>query len=346
MVKNFILSALIFKSLITSSVAAPFEITVIDSAVDFTHEYLKKNQSPYGVFDVHMNKPLDETKRRLLSFFGEYTHATHVAGIIASHLSDGQINNALINSAYFIKVGTKVNEEAFNKLENYLNDVDPRIANLSIAEQYKFAIEHTIKEKNITAEDEPSSILSAHEKIMEIFNTHMSEQNQYWIELFNNFPNTLFVIAAGNDSRLLSSRIYQTEKLPKTWKSYKEKLLAGKIPGFKSLVAQINLPNTITVGSFEGSELTLSNFSNYGNQFVDILADGDKINSTLPDGKWGLNSGTSMAAPQVTGLAASILENQLNLSVKQLKKAIYRRAKKSTAFEDYSEDGRYLINEK
>lgn len=53
----------------TTLLAAPFEVTVIDSAVDFTHEHLAKYQSDYGVYDIHMNKPLDETKRRLLRFF-------------------------------------------------------------------------------------------------------------------------------------------------------------------------------------------------------------------------------------------------------------------------------------
>ena len=169
----------------------------------------------------------------------------------------------------------------------------------------------------------------------------MNEQNKFWINLFQNFPETLFVIAAGNDSRVLSSTQYQTEMLPKTWEKYKENLLAGKIPGFKSLVAQIKLPNTITVGSYVGEKLERSSFSNYGNQFVDIMADGDEIRSTLPEGKWGLNSGTSMAAPQITALAATILENDLSLSVAQLKEIIFSKTKTTAKFKEFSENGRY-----
>ena len=344
MFKSVIIFTLLIRSIFTVTLAAPFEITVIDSAIDFTHEYLKKHQSNYGVYDVHMDKPLDESKRKLLMFFGEYTHATHVAGIIASKLNDNQNNNGLINCAYFVKVGSKINEDAFHKLEKYLDKVNPKLANLSIAEQYKFAIEHTIKQHNISAEDTPSSILEAHSKIQNIFNTHMDEQNKIWISLFNNFPNTLFVIAAGNDSRLLSGKRYQTEMLPKTWESYKNKLMSGTIPGFKSLVAQINLPNTITVASYEGEQLSLSPFSNYGKEFVDILADGQDIKSTLPDNKWGNNSGTSMAAPQITGLAATILEQNLDLDIEELKKEIFNKAKTSNSFKDYSENGRYISN--
>ena len=342
--KKIIQFTVIFISIINTLIAAPFEVTVIDSAVDFTHKHLAKYQSDYGVYDVHMDKPLDETKRRLLQFFGEYTHATHVAGIITSYLSDDNENNCFINSAYFVKVGTKVNQEAFDKLENYLNAVNPKIVNLSIAENYKLAIEHTISSHNIKASDDPESILTAHNEIQKIFNNHMSLQNKHWIELFSNFPNTLFVIAAGNDSRLLSSDPIQTQAAPKTWDEYKKQLLSGTIPGFKSFVAQIKLPNTITVGSFEGTKLTLSSFSNYGSSIVDILADGEDINSTLPDGKWGLNSGTSMAAPQITGLAASILESDLNLSVEQLKEEIFNRSQHADVFNSISKHGRYFQN--
>lgn len=43
-------------------------------------------------------------------------------------------------------------------------------------------------------------------------------------------------------------------------------------------------------------------FSNYGNDVVDYAAPGVKILSTYKDGKYAIMSGTSMAAPHVTGL--------------------------------------------
>ena len=48
----------------------------------------------------------------------------------------------------------------------------------------------------------------------------------------------------------------------------------------------------------------LSSFSNWGEVAVDLAAPGSNIYSTLPFGRYGPNSGTSMAAPHVTGVIA------------------------------------------
>ncbi len=49
-----------------------------------------------------------------------------------------------------------------------------------------------------------------------------------------------------------------------------------------------------------------ANYSNYGD-FVDLAAPGSSIYSTLPDGSYGYMSGTSMACPHVSGVAALIV---------------------------------------
>lgn len=48
----------------------------------------------------------------------------------------------------------------------------------------------------------------------------------------------------------------------------------------------------------------LSSFSNYGNTTVDLAAPGESILSTVPGNAYGYSSGTSMATPMVSGVAA------------------------------------------
>ncbi len=64
-------------------------------------------------------------------------------------------------------------------------------------------------------------------------------------------------------------------------------------------------PGCMSVGAIT-SYGTRSNFSNYGD-WVDICAPGVDIMSTLPDNSYGLLSGTSMACPHVTGVAALVI---------------------------------------
>ncbi|QQZ64460.1 S8 family serine peptidase [Paenibacillus sonchi] len=47
---------------------------------------------------------------------------------------------------------------------------------------------------------------------------------------------------------------------------------------------------------------------------LDLVAPGVKVLSTLPSNQYGMKSGTSMAAPHVTGVAALILEKNKKLS--------------------------------
>lgn len=105
----------------------------------------------------------------------------------------------------------------------------------------------------------------------------------------------LFVAAAGNDE-------FDTDSTPHYPASY-------------------DLPNIISVASTDKSD-TLSSFSNYGLKSVDLAAPGSDIYSTYTDASYTKLSGTSMATPYVTGVAALLKSEYPNLSTAQIKAAI------------------------
>ncbi|TDD99715.1 S8 family serine peptidase [Flavobacterium cellulosilyticum] len=79
--------------------------------------------------------------------------------------------------------------------------------------------------------------------------------------------------------------------------------------------------NVITVGAlnFDYGDKIVAYFSNYGKLNVDVFAPGVKIYATTPNNSYKYLQGTSMAAPNVAGVAALIRSNYPNLSAKQVK---------------------------
>ena len=114
----------------------------------------------------------------------------------------------------------------------------------------------------------------------------------------------LLVHAAGNDS----SDIDTTENYPT---DSKDKL---------SEIAD----NVITVGAMTRhfDKNIVASFSNYGKINVDVFAPGLEIYSTVPKNSYESIQGTSMAAPEVAGVAALIRSYYPKLSASQVKHII------------------------
>ncbi len=83
--------------------------------------------------------------------------------------------------------------------------------------------------------------------------------------------------------------------------------------------AAYNLDNMVSVASTSLFS-QLSNFSNYGAKTVHLAAPGEEIYSTWfsDDHSYHVESGTSMAAPHVTGALALMMEQFPKLSNQQL----------------------------
>ncbi len=104
----------------------------------------------------------------------------------------------------------------------------------------------------------------------------------------------LFVAAAGNEAR-------DTDSLP-------------------AYPAAYPLENVVSVAAIDRRG-DLSRFSNFGRVSVDLAAPGDSIFSTFAgsDTDYAIASGTSMAAPHVSGVAALILAHRPSISLVDLR---------------------------
>ena len=114
-------------------------------------------------------------------------------------------------------------------------------------------------------------------------------------------PGTLFVVAAGNEAS-------DDDAAPVT-------------------PCDEDVPNVICVAATDASD-RLAGFSNYGRATVDVAAPGVNILSLLPGDATGVMSGTSMATPLVTGVAALTLAANPGLSATQLRAAVLDGARR------------------
>jgi subtilisin family serine protease len=71
--------------------------------------------------------------------------------------------------------------------------------------------------------------------------------------------------------------------------------------------------------NWRSGEKRVASFSNYGKKNVDLFSPGVALQSTVPDGKYGPASGTSMASPAAAGVAAVIRSYYPELSAVQVK---------------------------
>lgn len=96
--------------------------------------------------------------------------------------------------------------------------------------------------------------------------------------------------------------------------------------------AALDSANLITIASTTISG-GLSSFSNIGAKTVDIASPGSDIYSTINGNKYAMASGTSMASPNLSGVAAMVLGYYPNLKGEKLKEVLMASAVKVPAFE-------------
>jgi subtilisin family serine protease len=118
------------------------------------------------------------------------------------------------------------------------------------------------------------------------------------------------VAAAGNDHANAASRVPA---------SYGEVITVSALADTDGKPGGLGGNRCYSWGSYDTDD-TFANFSNYGGD-VDLIAPGKCIWSTVPGG-YQYMSGTSMAAPHVTGAAALLKETRPGLTPSEVKEAL------------------------
>jgi subtilisin family serine protease len=238
-----------------------------------------------------------------------YSHGTHVAGIATAGNPYARLVNARIEFDYHLLPDPCPSRELADKnARNVQADVDflkqegVRVVNMSWG--------GTVKDYE--GQLELCNIGKTPEERKKIAREYFDIQKNALVAAFKSAPGILFVAAAGNANE--------------------NSTFAEAIP------ADIVLPNLLTVGAVDkaGDE---ASFTSYG-PTVKVHANGYQVESYLPGGERVALSGTSMASPQVTGLAAKMLAVNPKLTPPQLI-AIIEKTSEKTA------DGRrHLIDPK
>ncbi len=238
-----------------------------------------------------------------------YLHGTHVAGIALAgnpyaRLVVGRIefSNTLIPDPCPSRELAERDAKASQAYVDFFRKNGVRVVNMSWSGSVK----------DFEGDLEVCGIGANAEERKKIAREYFDIQRNALTKAFASAPEILFVAAAGNANA--------------------DSTFAEAIP------ADIVLPNLLTVGAVDlaGDE---ASFTSYG-PTVKAHANGYQVDSVIPGGEHVAESGTSMASPQVAGLAAKIFAVNPKLTPPQVIDIIV-----STA--DRTADGRrVLINPK
>ena len=229
--------------------------------------------------------------------YSNYVHGTHVAGIAVTGNPAARI--VVARKAYDYRMVPELptveraearTREFQDKIE-YFRDHGARVVNMS----WRFsaqAVEEALEANNAGGTPEERKVLA-----QRLFDIQAAALRQ----AIGGAREVLFVAAAGNEDS--DNRFVE------------------------SAPASFDLPNLITAAAVDqaGDEAA---FTSYGK--IDVYANGYEVESYLPGGETSPLSGTSMAAPQVTNLAAKLWAAHPDLTVTDVREAILGGADEKT----------------
>ncbi len=232
-----------------------------------------------------------------LNIMADWAHGSHVSGIALAGNPFARLLVGRITFDYRLVPETPTVEQATKDAAAYLSMVgyfkqnNVRVVNMSWGGSLK-DVETALEQNGAGGTAEERKALAR--KIFDIGRDGL-------LAALKTAPNILFVVAAGNSD----NNVKFDEVIPSSFQ----------------------LPNMITVGAVDqaGEETSFSSFG----PMVNVHANGYEVESYIPGGQRLKLSGTSMASPQVTNLAAKLFALDAALTPEQARQLILDGCEKS-----------------
>ena len=260
--------------------------------------------------DWYKGKRSDTTFLKELQKFGNFVHGTHVTGISTDQSDAATVvgikliptetpgSNAMSQFrdmagnpmvSMMLQMVAKRQGQMLTSVGKYTNAVRAEVANGSFGSSVN-AVKPVVAQlvKQLTGADPTEA--ETQEYAIELVNAMINESKAF----VSASPGTLFVFAAGNDGT-------NNDQLPVS-------------------PANVDATNKIVVAATLGNE-KIATFSNFGMK-VDVAAPGVVIRASIPGNQYIEMSGTSMAAPYVTNVAARLKDLNPSLGPDGIKKIL------------------------
>ena len=290
--------------ILSSAFADSFKIGVADSGVEISHPLLK----------THI-EIIEESSQVLLktpsSISDEHGHGTHVAGILVKNLSS--VDYKIVP---FKNITAKNKEDDSDCLED-----------MGAEKIVDFAIAHNIKVLN--------------------FSQTMGEYSDKAYRAFQkaNEHGILIVAASGNKSKMGSTMVHALD-LSALKRAYE--VVKKKDPTVKRINAYpcaFDLPNIVCVGNYIKvgmvSPIRVPE-SNYGEDTVTLMADGEEVKSSCLNGKECLMSGSSMSTPRVAAELVKLWIKKPEMKPKEVIDALIKKLPKDQGLGKLTITGAFL----
>ncbi|MFJ3830284.1 S8 family peptidase [Streptomyces sp. NPDC090046] len=277
--------------------SATVKVGILDTGVDDQHQDLAPNFNAADSASCAYGKP--DTRTGAWRDVG--THGTHVAGTVAA----AKNGKGVIGVAPGVKISSVRIAEPNSSLFFAENTVCG----------FMWAGDHGFKVTNNSYYTDPWQFNCPDNADQAAIIEGVKRAQEY-----AEGKGSLQVAAAGNSNLDLANKTTDTE-------SPNDSTPVTRTITNACLDIPTELPGVVTVSAM--GTTAKASYSNYGLNVVDVTAPGGDatgIYSTLPGGKYGSMSGTSMASPHVAGVAALLVSTNPGITPAQLRDKLATQA--------------------